>query len=359
VGWPRTAELCCVGLMASACAPPDKLEPMDLDAADGPVAGDFSSELDLVERFVDEIETPFLALEEGSFSGVDGVTIRYRVSPVDAAKGAVVLLPGRTEAVFKHAENIFDLNAQGYTVYAMDHRGHGASDRMVEDSDMCHVEWFMDYVDDLATLMDDVVAPEQDIPLFLLAHSMGGAVAGLYLWEHPDVFDGVVLTSPMFGLDTGAFPPALVQTLGTGICSGTDGTGYTLGHGPYDPEHAFEDTQVTQSQVRFDLKKSVNADYPELRLGGASWRWVCESMWAAEHLPRLGRHTPTRTLVLQAGDELVVLPEAEDAWCDDAPGCQLVVIDGGRHELLSESDVYRNETLALTVRYLDALVEAL
>jgi lysophospholipase len=344
-------------MFAVGCTAPDKLPPIDLDAADGPHADEFSSEVDLLDRYEIEIEQRWLDLDEGSFEGVDGVTVRYRsVAPADP-RGTVIWLGGRTEAAMKHAENVFDLEAHGYAVTIMDHRGHGASDRMLDNPDVCHVEWFQDYVDDLGILVDTVVAPEQDGPLYVVAHSMGAAVAGLFLWERPEVFDGAVFSSPMFGIDTGSIPLGVAQTLGNTVCGAGAGEGYTIGHGDYDDSYGFEESTVTQSQVRFDLKKALYQDYPELRLGGASWRWVCESMWAAEHLQRLGRHTPTRTLVLQAGDERVVLPEAERIWCDDAPGCQRVLMEGARHEIFSEADAYRNEGLALTVRYFDALGE--
>ncbi len=345
-------------LLLAGCGAPEKLDPIDLDAVDSPTADDFSSEIDLLDRYDDEIEAPWQALEEGELEGVDGVTIRYRVSAVNAPKGAVVLLGGRTEAAMKHAENVFDLNAQGYTVYAMDHRSHGASDRLVAGSDVCHVEWFMDYVDDLALLVDTVVAPTEDVPLFLIAHSMGASVGALYLWQEPEAFAGAVFSSPMFGVDTGVFPLGVAQTLGTGFCSSTDGTAYTIGHGPYDNSYDFEDSRVTQSEARYALKMSLYDDHPELQVGGASWSWVCESIWAAETIQRLGRHTPTRSLVFQVGDEQLVVPEAQDIWCDDAPGCQKVFLEGARHEVFSEADAYRNEALALTVRYMDALVEA-
>jgi lysophospholipase len=341
-------------LLVGGCTAPDKLAPIDLEAADGPSPDEFSSELDLLDRYDDEIEGRWLALEEGSFEGGDGVTVRYRsVSPADP-KGTVVWLGGRTEAAMKHAENAFDLEAHGYAVTVMDHRGHGASDRMLDNPDVCHVDWFQDYVDDLGILVDSELAGREG-PLFLVAHSMGAAVGALFLWERPEVFDGAVFSSPMFGIDTGAFPQGVAQTLGNGVCGASAGEGYTIGHGDYEGSDPFEESTVTQSEVRFDLKLALYENHPELRLGGASWRWVCESMWAAQHLERLGRHTPTRTLVLKAGDERIVLPESEDAWCDDAPGCQLELMEGARHEIFSEADAYRNPGLALTVRYFDAL----
>jgi lysophospholipase len=351
--------LASLGLLSVACGAPEKLDPIDLEATDSPTAADFSSDVDLLDRYATEVEQPWLALGERSFEGVDGITIRYRVSPVNAPRGVVVLLGGRTEAAFKHAENVFDLNAQGYTVYSMDHRGHGASDRLVEGSEVCHVEFFMDYVRDLEIFVDSVVLAEQDGPVFVVAHSMGAAVAALLMWDRPELFDGAVLSSPMFGIDTGVYPQGVAQTLSDGFCASTAGTSYTLGHGDYDDTFDFEGSSVTQSEARYTLKMALYDTYPELRVGGASWRWVCESLWAAQHLERLGRHTDTRTLVLRAGDERVVLPEAEASWCDDAPGCQLVDLPGARHEIFSEADLYRNEALTMAVRYLDALVEAM
>jgi lysophospholipase len=348
----------CTALIVSGCGIPDKLDPIDLEAASSPVAADFSSEADLVDRYAAEIEQPWLQLQEQAFEGAAGVQIRYRVSTVPDPTAAVVFLGGRTEAAFKHAENVFDLNAQGFTVYAMDHRGHGASDRMLDNGDKCHVEFFQDYVDDLATFIDTVVRAEHDGPLFIMAHSMGAAVTGLYLWEHPDAVDGAVLSSPMFGVDTGSIPLGVAQTLGTGVCSGTSATEYTIGHGDYSGDSLLEDSKVTNSQARFDLKLALYESYPDLQVGGATWRWVCESMWAAEHVVRLGRHTSTRTLLFQAGDEQVVLPEAQTTWCDEAPGCQLVTFEGAKHEIFSETDEVRNEALALAVRFMDAIVEA-
>ena len=233
----------------------------------------------------------------------------------------------------------------------------GASDRLLDNPETCHVEWFQDYVEDLSTFVDTVVTVEHDGPLFVVAHSMGAAVAALYLWQQPEVFDGAVFSSPMFGIDTGVFPLGVAQTLGNGFCSTTDGSGYTVGHGDYDDTYDFDNSSVTQSEARYTLKMALYDDYPELRVGGATWRWVCESMWAAEHLQRLPRQIPTRTLVLQAGDERIAIPETMDAWCDEAPGCQLEQLEASRHEIFSEADVYRNEALVLAERYLDALVE--
>jgi lysophospholipase len=344
-------------LLAAACGLPEKLDPIDLDAIASPAPADFSSEVDLVERYADEILAPYLAVPEGSFAGVDGVTVRYRVFHANDPVGSVVFLPGRTEPIQKHAENFFDLNAQGYTVYAMDLRGQGASERMLDNPQIGYVKFWDDYVEDLDTFVQTVVLPDDPGPLFLMAHSMGGTSAALYLAEHPEVFSGAAFSSPMLGVDTAPYPAAVAQTLAQGVCDWSAGEGYTLGHGDYSDEYSLEESDVTHSQARFDLKKKLFDDYPELRLGGVSWRWLCESLAAAELVVTLGPDTPARTLIFEAEEEVVVLEEDMERWCEEAPGCQLEVLPGAYHEIFSETDAVRNEALARTVRFFDAIRE--
>ncbi|MFH1463341.1 MAG: alpha/beta fold hydrolase [Pseudomonadota bacterium] len=346
-----------IPLLALGCAAPEHLSPIDLDAIASPVPGDFSSEADLPERYADEIEAPFLALPEGSFTGVDDVSIHYRVVHADDPVGSVVFLAGRTEPILKHAENFWDLSAQGYNVYALDLRGQGASGRMLDNPQIQYVKFWDDYVQDLSAFVDTVVLPDDPGPLFLMAHSMGATSAGLFLVERPEVFAGAAFSSPMIGIDTGAFPAAVAQTLAAGVCDWSAGEGYTIGHGDYSDDYTLEESTVTHSQARFDFKMQIFDDYPELRVGGVSWRWLCEGLAASEVLIGLGPDTPTRTLVFEAEDELVVLPEAEERWCEEAPGCQLEVLPGSKHEIFSEVDEVRNEALAHTVRFFDAVRE--
>ena len=60
----------------------------------------------------------------------------------------------------------------GYTVYAMDLRGHGRS-----DGPRCFVRRFDQYLDDLDLFLDRVHGREPGKPLFLFGHSMGGLIA--------------------------------------------------------------------------------------------------------------------------------------------------------------------------------------
>jgi lysophospholipase len=339
-------------LGALGCGPAKKADPVDIsEAAGAPAAAAFSSEVGLEARNADAIQPLYGAGEEGTLQGVDGVALHYHVQRVENAKGAVVLLPGRTEAVAKYAEVMFDLNAQGYSVYALDHRGQGESDRMLPNRFKGYVKHFDDYVTDLQSFLDQVVLPEAPAKLFLLAHSMGGAVSVLHAAKHPGTFDAMALSAPMLDISTGAFPAPVASAISLTSCGASDGTDYAVGSGDYAKETDFENNSVTRSQVRWALKIQQIEDNPRIQLGGVTYRFVCESLRACNRAQQAGGLNPVPTLLLQAGADTIVLPQAQDRYCADAPGCQLSRFEGAKHELLMEADATRNEALAQVVRF--------
>jgi lysophospholipase len=345
-----------LGLAACLGAPFPKQEPIELALEAGPSPSDFSSESTLEARYDSEILAPYLAGEEGKFTGADGAKIYYRVFKHPNEKGAIVFLPGRTEPILKHAENIIDLLKQGYSVYAMDHRGQGQSEGRLTDSNpqIGYVRLFQQYADDLDTFVSQVVHPAQHPHLFLLAHSMGGGVSALYIEEHPTVFEAVALSSPMLEINYGGF---LLKTaaseLPTLFCGVGDGKGYGLLQHDFDPGIRFEDAgnDVTRSRARYDLKMRMFAEHLELRLGGPSNRWLCETFEAGSHLKLLGVESQTPTLLLEAGSDQVVMTGAEDRYCNDASRCQKITYPDAQHEILGERDSIRNDALANTVRF--------
>ncbi|XP_007526927.2 monoglyceride lipase isoform X3 [Erinaceus europaeus] len=77
-------------------------------------------------------------------------------------------------------------------VFAHDHVGHGQSEgeRMV-------VSDFQVFVRDVLQHVDSVQKDYPGLPVFLLGHSMGGAIAILTAAERPAHFSGMVLISPL------------------------------------------------------------------------------------------------------------------------------------------------------------------
>jgi lysophospholipase len=78
-----------------------------------------------------------------------------------------------------------------------DQRGHGRSARDTDRPELIHVNSFDQLVEDLDCYIRQIVLPSATVPLYLYAHSMGGAVGLMYLAKHPRRFAKAVLTSPL------------------------------------------------------------------------------------------------------------------------------------------------------------------
>lgn len=343
----------------TACVPEDVNGPtepgvkVDLDAINAPVAAEFSSEQSLKERYSNVILKAYNEGEDGSFSGYKGVKIHYHINEVPNPRGVVVLLPGRTEPVLKYAEVIRDLMAQHYSVYALDHRGQGDSGRMTSNQQKGYVEYFSHYVSDIETFVDTVVKVRASAPLMLLAHSMGGGAATLYLSKHPLVFKAAALSAPMIEINTGAFPEFAAYSITGGICSRGAGDSYGIGQGDFNDDLKFTDVDndVTQSEPRFDVKMQMYVDHPELKIGGATNQWICDSILATAKMRKLKTAGQTPVLLMQAGDDKIVNLSGQNQYCNQVSTCQSILFPGSYHEILMERDSIRNEAMAKVVRY--------
>ena len=341
---------------AHACGEPTapvKQPPVDLDAVASPTPADFSAEATLNQRYAGTIAPHFDSVAAQTFAGVDGVAIRYRAFLVTPERAAVVLLPGKAEPMRKYAEIIWDLNRQGFSVYAMDWRGQGESGRMVPNVEMEYVRFFQDYVDDLDAFVRAVVRARAHPAVFVLAHSMGAAAATLYIHAQPSGVTAAAFSSPMYELVTGSYPESVAGSIAYGACSRGSGQGYAIGEHDFDDQQTFAQEDATHSQARFDMKMLMYRQHPDVRIGGVSWQWLCESLTATGHIRTLGRNSPVPMLVFQAGEDVTVRVDAQTKYCDAAPRCQLVRFPTARHEILMETDDIRNSALALAVRYFD------
>jgi lysophospholipase len=249
---------------------------------------------------------------------VRGVNIAYRVHRVMNPKAAVVIIPGRTEAIIKFAELARDLTAQGYSTYSVTLRGQGEAGRMLSDQDKGYVEYFDDYLKDTHAFITTKVKTD-NARVFMVAHSLGGAVAVLVNDEYPDDVQALALSSPMLDINLGAFPPPVAATLGEGICGVTDGTGYVLGAGDYERETDFENNSVTHSLNRWKWKIGQLDDDPSIRLGGTTWRWLCQALDASTRASMSGRYSSTPTLMFIAGKDTIVNAPGQEKYCADAP----------------------------------------
>jgi alpha-beta hydrolase superfamily lysophospholipase len=143
---------------------------------------------------------------EGHFSGAEGVELYYQGwLPAAPPRARVIICHGVADHGGRYQHVVARLVEAGYTVYAHDHRGHVRSGGVP-----LHVERFQLYVDDLATFCDLVSARETDTPLYLLAHSMGSAIALRYVLDHAGAVDGLISSGTALYAGDG-FPPWVLK----------------------------------------------------------------------------------------------------------------------------------------------------
>lgn len=299
--------------------------------------------------------------QTGYLTGVGGVHLAYAVLHHPDSQGSILVVNGRTESLMKYQATAYDLYQQGYSVYLYDHRGQGLSDRLLRDHDKGHVDRFDDYVNDLRTVMEQRVLPDQPTHLKLLAHSMGGAIALRYLDRWPNDFEAVALVSPMLGIRLAPLPQWLAHAL-TRLLDWLYGlfgaeSPYAPGTGPYQ-RVAFPGNELSQSPLRYGLFRDLYDAQPQLRIGGPTVRWIYQSQDAAEQATDSGRRSRVPLLLIQAGADSVVTPAPQDRFCTlrqsaghPCEGGRPLVIPGAWHDLFNEADAYRLPTLTAVLDF--------
>jgi lysophospholipase len=305
------------------------------------------SEKDYAVNYLNTV-VPFMRTGEMfSFSARDGMNlsgVRY-VHP--HAKGAIVILPGRSEPWLKYGEVFYDLYQRGYSLYSYDHRGQGLSPHLVAaNPEIGDIDDFANYTRDFEDFLNEVVMPANDPKLFLLAHSMGGAIAANYLARGKTPFQAAVLSSPMLTINTAPYGTALAKAI-TWLAMGAGrGDAYALGKGDFDPNLPFEKNDVTGSPERFWMSNAVFQMNPAATIGGPSNEWVYHSLVATPKIVRKMKFITTPVLLFQAGSDQVVKPKGEAVGCASTPACTLVRVPGAQHEILMEKDAIRDPALA-------------
>lgn len=303
-----------------------------------------TSDSSLTELYASTI-TPFWEnkVQKRHFTGVGNLSLFTATAVAPQSKGTIVLSTGRTEGAIKYKELFYNLVQNGYSVYAMDHRGQGQSGRISENPDKGHVEDYQDYVDDLRTFYKDIVEKESEHPPILLCHSMGCTIGAKYNLTYPEDFTKAIYASPMFAINS-PIPVWLAKAIVNIELAinrlFSDQPWYFLGQGDHKQGH-FADNVVTHSEARFNLSNQDLNDV-DAQLGGITNQWLRASIIAMNDIESNAHLLSQKTLLLQAGADTVVDNRQQDLISRKIPNCHLVTIDGARHELLLERDEYRN-----------------
>jgi len=334
----------------------------------------FTTETQLASRYTNGIASFWQQGKFSHFTGVKKSRINYAVFlhkelNTDAQNKCLVISSGRSESYLKYKELSFDLFNLGFNVFLIDHRGQGLSERALENTHKGYVERFQYYVDDLATFIDNTVSPhcnvdEKTQKPYLLAHSMGGAIAARYLQDYPNKIQAAVLSSPMLGFNGGGIPDFIAGPLINASAQLNQWFGatpwYFLGHKDY-ANTEFDNNLLMHSTLRYQQFTQLYQATPAIQLGGVTIKWLTESIMALDKIFANVDQITTPTIVIQSGDDKVVSNQAQDDFCQQlhqlqpqsCPDGKPLVVKGAYHELFFESDIYRQQALMGVVNWFE------
>jgi lysophospholipase len=285
----------------------------------------------------------------GIFKAHDGKKIRYALFGATARplKGTVVILPGRNEAIEKYFETVSDLSARGFTVAMFDWRGQGRSDRLTRDPRRGHVDSFDSYVRDLEQFFDEIVLPDCRGPFYILAHSTGALAALLAAPLMGNRVRRMVLIAPLLTVKNLSVSMKTLRRL-TSIFYWTGLGKLCLGRGPRAAEQPFVTNVLTSDPKRYARNSELRQRYPELAIGSPTAAWLHAACVASETVQRPEFMAKIRipSLVIAAGADMVVSTPAIEDYVKRLRSGHMLTIDGARHEILQEAELYREQFLA-------------
>lgn len=329
---------------------------------------EFTTETQLASRYNNEIMHFWQQGHFSHFNGVNNVRINYAYF-INKNNGipakCLVISSGRCESYLKYKELSFDLFNSGYSIFLIDHRGQGLSQRLLADPHKGHVNNFQDYVDDLANFIENIVTPHcSNSKPYLLAHSMGGAIATRYLQDFPNNIQAAVLSSPMFGFNSGKVPhfiAELVLKISVRLNQWFNKQPwYFLGHKGFSHTE-FSDNILMHSALRYQQFTQLYNATSEIQLGGVTVQWLNESQKALAKIFNNIDKIESPTLVLQAGQDKVIDNQAQNTFCQQlnqlqpgsCPNGKPLLINDAYHELFFESDIYRKKALQVAIKWFE------
>jgi lysophospholipase len=296
-------------------------------------------------------ETAGNPMPENAFAGMvtmpDGKRLRYARFGATGRplKGTVIIFSGRNECIEKYFETIRDLAVRGFDTVMFDWRGQGGSDRLLPGPMRGYISSFERYLDDIEPFFQEIVLPDCRAPFYVLAHSTGALIALMAAREMAVRVRRMVLCAPL--LEFRDLPLSVLgmrrltgfmrlMGLGRMVLSGKDRNGWPA---------PFATNKLSTDPERYRRNLAIYEAHPELATGKPTVAWVHAACKATLRVQEPDFMTRLRipSLFVAAGSDTVVSTPAVEAYGKYLRGASVVTIDGARHEILQEQDIFREQ----------------
>lgn len=296
----------------------------------------FGMDEDVVEKVKKELS---YIRKTGHFSGKNNIKIYFEKYKAKKERGKIVISHGFTECIEKYREIIYYFTKEGYSVYIMEHRGHGRSGKLgKKDKTQVNVESFDFYIDDLKKFIDKIVI-KNNKNLYLFSHSMGGAIGAMFMEKYPGYFKKAILSCPMLEIAIGKIPIILAIIIARISILFGKADEFIFGNMPYESTYDFILASTSnESRYRAYYREIVSNE--KIQRGGGSFRWLYESLKAIRYIFKKKNIEKIKipVLIFQAANDTLVGEKGEKRFMKNCNKCELVRFENAKHELYLEND---------------------
>ena len=266
----------------------------------------------------------------------DGIRVRTSFWAANDPVGTVFVFPGRADYIEKYGGLANFCLSNNLNIIAIDWRGQGLSERLLDDKNIGHIEDFKNYQNDVEVIIKEAKDASLVKPWIIFAHSMGGLIGLRTLHDNP-VFEKVVFTSPMWGIQM----PPILKSGSSIIISLISLIGKMETYAPTtSPEtrilnEEYEFNKLTSDIRNFKLLRQQLIQHPDLQIGGPSSAWVSAALDEIEF--QIGKEPPITPALCFLGEKEEIIDNlAVREFCKNWDSCDLISIPDAKHDLLME-----------------------
>jgi acylglycerol lipase len=254
-----------------------------------------------------------------AFPGAGGKRIFWQWWAPDSGPHAViVLVHGASEHSDRYRHVAARLVAEGYAVYALDHRGHGRS-----QGARAVIDRIANAVADVDHVVLAAGSRHPGVPIFVLGHSMGGTISVAYALAHQDRLSGLILSGPLAALEAAPAPLRFAGRVLSLVAPGL-------------PLVAIDSSLVSRDP---EVVAAYQAD-PLVHHGKLPARTVAELAAVIDTFPARAPEIKVPTLILYGTADRLCPPAGSEMLGDRVGAADKLVkpYEGLYHEILNEPE---------------------
>lgn len=309
---------------------------------------------DYLTRIPDIEQTLSAYATQGFITSFDGCKLAYELYLADNSTATIIIVHGLSEFYPKYYEMTWYFLNMGFNVLLYDQRGHGLSDRKVDKLSLVHVDYFDDYVKDLHSIYEQAALPLcPKVPVYLFAHSMGGAVAALYLAAYPSTVNRAVLSSPMICPVTSNVPLFFAKLHAHHLMNTKGWTDIFPFGRDFDPNvQVTASNDLSYGRFKHNLDYRIQHEIYQTSLTTNRWMWEALQMQRRLLSTNITKKITADILLLSAGEDHTVKLPPQQRFAAKISSCKLVTFPRSKHTIYTATDDILMEYYTMILEYL-------